>query len=334
MNSQTLDAETQVTLLLCSAFGESAAGDSKALSLGEYNRLCAWLQGCGQQLSGLLQLDAESELLDTISTGINKERLVALLDRRSELETVEPRWQEQGVWVLARTSSGYPRLLSERLRNHAPPLLFGIGSQAALNAGGLAIVGSRDADADALQFTRSIATECANLGLSVVSGAARGVDREAMSAALDAGGMALGVLADGLGREAASGKHDELLERRQLTLVSPYHPDVGFSIGNAMGRNKCIYAFADWSLVVSATANTGGTWAGAVENLKRGWTPLLVRDGDNVPDGNRQLLKMGAFALPESSIQQPSSLLEILNSCNIPDRGSESPQSDLFGPAL
>jgi len=33
-----------------------------------------------------------------------------------------------------------------------------------------------------------------------------------------------------------------------------------------MGRNKLIYAMADYGLVVSADCEKGGTWAGAARN--------------------------------------------------------------------
>jgi predicted Rossmann fold nucleotide-binding protein DprA/Smf involved in DNA uptake len=54
-----------------------------------------------------------------------------------------------------------------------------------------------------------------------------------------------------------------------------------------MERNKLIYALADWAIVVASAAGQGGTWTGALENLKAGWAPLFVRNGSDVPDGNR-----------------------------------------------
>ena len=55
----------------------------------------------------------------------------------------------------------------------------------------------------------------------------------------------------------------------RLALVSPYDPAAGFNVGHAMGRNKLIYALADAALVVSSDYQKGGTWTGAVEQLKR-----------------------------------------------------------------
>ena len=85
----------------------------------------------------------------------------------------------------------------------------------------------------------------------------------------------------------------------KLTLVSACDPNASFNVGNAMGRNKYIYALADRALVISCAVGTGGTWAGAVEALERiKDVPVFVRIESAVPSGNRQPLKRGAKPLP------------------------------------
>jgi predicted Rossmann fold nucleotide-binding protein DprA/Smf involved in DNA uptake len=66
-----------------------------------------------------------------------------------------------------------------------------------------------------------------------------------------------------------------------------------------MGRNKLIYGLTDFAVVVSSDFQSGGTWAGAVEALKAGWCPVFARDGAAVPQGNKELIKLGAVPLPE-----------------------------------
>ena len=54
----------------------------------------------------------------------------------------------------------------------------------------------------------------------------------------------------------------------------------------------------------SATeTGTGGTWAGASENLKHGWAPLLVRTGVEVAAGNQQLIEEGGLPLEEEKVR-------------------------------
>jgi predicted Rossmann fold nucleotide-binding protein DprA/Smf involved in DNA uptake len=169
-----------------------------------------------------------------------------------------------------------------------------------LRGGGLAIVGSRDVDASGETFARDVAEQCAREGISVVSGGARGVDQVAMAGALDAGGTVLGVLADTLLRRSVSRDARDALASKRLVLVSPYNPEAGFNVGNAMGRNKLIYALADYGLVISSDYKKGGTWEGAQEELKReSGRPVFVRVGEGVPKGNLELTKMGARPFPE-----------------------------------
>ena len=169
-----------------------------------------------------------------------------------------------------------------------------------------AVVGSRDVDEAGTAFAGEVARWCARESLVVASGGARGVDRTAMLAAIEAGGAATGVLAGALGREAVSGWCREALRNGRLALVSPYGPDARFTVGGAMGRNRLIYCLADLAVVVSAAEGEGGTWAGATETLKHGGVPLAVRSGGEIPAGNRALLAGGAIEFSfESALGVP-----------------------------
>jgi predicted Rossmann fold nucleotide-binding protein DprA/Smf involved in DNA uptake len=136
--------------------------------------------------------------------------------------------------------------------------------------------------------------------MPVVSGGARGVDQISMNAAFEAGGVVIGVLAENLLKKSVERKNRHAIAEGRLLLLSPYHPNARFTVGTAMGRNKLIYAMADYGLVVSADYKKGGTWAGATEELKRNNPrPIFVRTGSNVPQGNSKLLELGAIAWPK-----------------------------------
>jgi predicted Rossmann fold nucleotide-binding protein DprA/Smf involved in DNA uptake len=142
----------------------------------------------------------------------------------------------------------------------------------------------------------------------VYSGAARGVDATTMGAAIEAGGAAVGVLADSLERTLGNSEIRAQIDCGALTLLTPYSTRAQFTVGTAMGRNKLIYGLADWGIVVASDAEKGGTWAGAVEALKSGLIPLFVRAGEEVPEGNRLLIKAGAAPFPFPFPQAGSAL--------------------------
>jgi predicted Rossmann fold nucleotide-binding protein DprA/Smf involved in DNA uptake len=222
-----------------------------------------------------------------------------LLSRGTALAFNVEKWINKGIWILVRTDSRYPRRLIERLGGQAPPILYGSGDAELLEQGGLAVVGSRNVDTAGFDFAREVGEHCAHHGWNLVSGGARGVDQSAMAGALNEEGRAVGVLADSLLTATLSRYNREAILQGRLTLVSSCHPEAGFNVGMAMGRNKCIYALADYGLVVSADKGKGGTWSGAVEELRRiGGTPVFVRAEGQTPEGNAALMKLGARPFP------------------------------------
>jgi len=122
-----------------------------------------------------------------------------------------------------------------------------------------------------------------------------------MKAALDAKGVVVGVLADNLLQKSTERYARNAISDKRLLLISPYHPAARFTVGTAMGRNKLIYAMADYGLVVSAEYKKGGTWAGAEEELKRSESvPIFVRVSEGIPVGNKKLLDLGAIEWPNN----------------------------------
>lgn len=152
-------------------------------------------------------------------------------------------------------------------------------------------------DAD-LDFTSRLGATVARQAANVVSGGARGVDEAAMLGALAVEGTAVGVLADSLLRAATSSRYRKYLMDGNLVLASPFNPEAGFSVANAMARNKYVYCLADAAVVIASARDKGGTWAGATENLRQGWVPLWVKPG-SAHLGNAELLHQGGKPLPD-----------------------------------
>ncbi|MFB2921060.1 DNA-processing protein DprA [Aerosakkonema funiforme] len=296
-----LSPDTQAILLLCASFGQNRQIEPQPLTLSEYNAVAGWLRENEMSPRDLLNPTFKNRLSKVCVGKLDSDRLVALLERGVMLGLAVEKWTNQGLWVLGRGDSQYPKRLKQRLRHSAPAILYGIGNIELLTEGGLAVVGSRDVDEEGLGYTQRVAQACAEQGIQVVSGGARGVDSSAMLAVLEVGGTAVGVLADSLSKAAVAGKYRAGIKEGRLTLISAVDPGASFNAGNAMGRNKYIYALADYALVVSSSVGKGGTWAGATEALEKiKDVPVFVRMQGTVPEGNRQLLKKGAKPFPET----------------------------------
>lgn len=303
-----ISEDAKAILLLCGRFGGNS--DVGALDQREYNQVVRWLMEQQLRPSDLLLPEHVTPLAQ--GSGIPEDRLQALLKRGVKLGFAVEGWNQSGIWVVCRSDPEYPARYKSHLKDKAPPILYCAGKRSLLQGGGLAIVGSRNVDISGEDYTRNVAAWCARGGMPVVSGSARGVDQVAMASALESGGVVIGVLADTLLRKSVAREARNAIADGQLLLLSPYHPDAGFNVGNAMGRNKLIYALADYGLVVSADHNSGGTWEGAAEELKRKpGRPVFVRLGENVPVGNRKLIDLGAVVFPRySGSPDPVALLQ------------------------
>ncbi|MBP7609010.1 MAG: DNA-processing protein DprA [Steroidobacteraceae bacterium] len=297
--SKSLSPNTQAILLLTAPLIAGRRDSScELLKPGEYKRLARFLRDKQREPADLLVPDAQ-ELFEECRQLIDGDRLKSLLARGFLLSQAVERWQTRAIWVVSRADAEYPRRLKTRLKEDAPPVLYGCGDAALLDTGGLAVVGSRDVDDTLVEYTEGIGRLVARARRTLVSGGARGIDQAAMRGALETDGKVAGVLADSLERTALNREHRNLLMDGQLILVSPYDPSAGFNVGNAMQRNKLIYALADAALVVNSDHNKGGTWAGAVEQLEKlHLVPIYVRTNGETGKGLEALRLKGALPWP------------------------------------
>ncbi len=298
MNSP-LTPNTQAILLLTAPLivGRSE-GSPDLLTLTEYNRLARVLREKQKQPADLIGPDA-GEMVSVCAAVFGRERLESLLGRGFLLSQAVDRWIARAIWVVSRADATYPRRLKARLKEDAPPVLYGCGDAALLDTGGLAVVGSRHVDDELISYTENVGRLAAEARRTVVSGGAKGIDRAAMHGALQAGGAVAGVMADSLERGALASDNRKPLMDHKLVLISPYDPAAGFNVGHAMQRNKVIYALADAALVVTSDFEKGGTWTGAIEQLEKlHFVPVFVRKGATGGKGNSALLQHGAVPWP------------------------------------
>jgi DNA processing protein len=296
---EPLTPNTQAILLLTAPL-VAGRGETSCdlLSLGEYNKLTRVLREKQKQPADLIGPDAQ-DLIELCAQPFGRARLDALLGRGFLLSQAVERWNARTLWVISRADLRYPKRLKARLKEDAPPLLYGCGEIGLLEKGGLAVVGSRHVDEELISFTENVGRLTAKAHRTIISGGAKGVDRAAMHGALLGNGDVVGVMADSLERAALARDNRESLMEGRLVLVSPYDPAAGFNVGHAMQRNKVIYALADAGLVVSSDFEKGGTWAGAIEQLERlRFVPLFVRNGTYGGRGNAALIHQGGRPWP------------------------------------
>lgn len=323
MNPSLSDNTQAILLLTAPLIVGRGQPSADLLSPGEYKRLARHLHQLGKVPADLLSGQAE-EVLREVHPTIERERLKGLLARGLALSQAIDRWQTRSIWVVSRADAEYPQLLKDRLKDDRPAVIYGCGDRSILEGGGLAVVGSRDVDEALIEYTESVGRLAAKAGKTLVSGGARGIDQAAMRGALEAGGRVIGVMADSLEKAAMNREHREMLMEGQLVLISPYDPGAGFNVGNAMQRNKLIYALSDAALVVNSDLGKGGTWAGAVEQLdKLRLVPVYVRSSGAENKAFAALQQKGALPWPNPT--DSDGLVAALSAENAPRENKPVP---------
>lgn len=299
---------TKAILLLTSYFAKSSDRNLKPLTTVEWNRLVRWVQTKSINPEDFLTQDTGSIFNGWLDKTITIERVITLLERKSGLAIALDKWIKVGIWIINRGDILYPKKLKERLKENAPPILFGIGNVELLNQNYIGIVGARKTTEKELEDTKRIGANISVNNYGVVSGGAKGVDESGMLGALEAGGYSLGFVADSLIRKSTSSIFRKHIINKKLCLVSPFNPEAGFNVGNAMSRNKLIYTQSDATIVMKSDTK-GGTWEGAKENIKKQWVPLWVIDCKE--KGNEEIIKMGAKRLLIEDELRISELIKI-----------------------
>lgn len=269
--------------------------DVKPLSSSEFWMLCRSVE----DLSVLVGASAESiaGLSDLPLDGA--ERISKLLSAGTAFSFERERLEEEGIRVVSALDDAFPSRLRDRLGDACPAFLLVAGPIGFLATQAVGIVGSRDASDEALTIAASAANQVASAGRAVVSGLARGIDQAAMAAALDAGAPVLGFPAEGLRVVARTAEIRRRVHDGELCMASPYGPAMRFTAGNAMGRNKLIYAHADITLVVCSDLGSGGTWEGAREAMRRNFGRVAVWMGEGSGPGNSKLVEAGGTAITD-----------------------------------
>ena len=178
----------------------------------------------------------------------------------------------------------------------APPRVHLRGARVPPPGRCVAIVGSRAASPYGSAIAERLARDLAALGLTVVSGFARGIDAAAHRGALAGGGGTIAVVASGLDRVAAE-EHDGLGARiaEHGTFLSEIAAGPPFGRGAFVRRNRLIAALAGATVVVEAAERSGALSTAAV--AKQLGRALLAVPGDldrPTSRGTFELLRAGA----------------------------------------
>ena len=160
-----------------------------------------------------------------------------------------------GVKIVTFADGSYPELLKSI---PDPPVVLYIRGERKDDEVPVALVGSRKATPYGLNVTQSLARDLGKIGITIVSGLARGVDASAHHAALDSGGRTLAVLGSGVDVIYPS-EHKMLAEKicHSGALISEFPLGSPPNRDNFPVRNRIISGLSYLVVVIEASDKSG-----------------------------------------------------------------------------
>ena len=229
---------------------------------------------------------------------LNPQELDLLQQAKSELPNYAFMVEEllnQGYDIVPITSNEYSPTLKANLKYNSPIVLYTKGNKQILQEKSIAIVGSRNANETSLLFTDNVAKKASSEFKVVVSGFAKGVDKQALDSALIYKGQSIIVLPQGITTFSSGMKkyYKQIIEGDVLVL-STFHPKSPWSVELAMARNSIIYGLAS-EIYVAQSDDKGGTWSGVCDGLKKRRIIYVRKSSDKEKCANTTLIGMGAI---------------------------------------
>jgi len=254
----------------------------------------------------------KAEQKSLISIGLKVERVADFIRYRNEFELKSyiDRLKKLKINFLTIKDADYPHNLVDL--DSAPPVLYIKGNLEPSDSNSVAIVGTRKMTFYGKEVTEKFTKELSNLGITIVSGLALGVDACAHKACLDEGGRTIAVLASGLdiitpGSNTALAKR--IVEGRGA-LVSEYplgHPPLRT---NFASRNRIISGLSRAVLVIEG-AQQSGTLLTASAAAEQG-RPVFA-----VPGQITSPMSAAPLFLIESGAKMATNVMDILEELNM-----------------
>ena len=251
------------------------------------------------QIEGLTGRHAGAILTHRTPAGVDAE--LELADRK-------------GYQIITLTDKNYPQWLH---RIPDPPLFLYVSGQLNSSAVNIAIVGSRNATGYGLDTTQRLSSDLASLGMTVVSGMARGIDTAAHQGALAGGGETIAVLGSGL-ENIYPAENRKLFRRisERGAVISEFPLFTKPEAHNFPVRNRIISGMSMGTVVVEATKKSGSLITarlaveqnrevfavpGSIQSFKSAGTHTLIKQGAKLVEHARDIIEEIAPMIPQAN---------------------------------
>jgi DNA processing protein len=258
---------------------------------------------------------SRSQLLHVRGIGEETAEAIATWEKSVGLASELKRVEDFGCHILIQTDSDYPELLRQI---YDPPIVLYVkGTLGTKDKNGVAMVGSRMTTHYGIEVARKLAYQLAYIGVTVVSGGARGIDTAAHQGALSAKGRTICVLGTGI-NIVFPPENQELFERITASgaVISQYPFNCKADKQSFAIRNRIVAGMTLGTVVVEANLTSGALITanfaveygrqvfavpGRIDSPRSKGCHELIKKGAKLCEGAEDILSEFEYLFPASN---------------------------------
>jgi len=276
---------------------------------------------------------SKSQLLQVRAIGEETAEAIANWEKSIDLHSELKRIQEFGCHILTQTGDSYPESLKQI---YDPPIVLYVkGRLTAKDKNAVAMVGSRRTTHYGIETARKLAYQLAYVGVTVVSGGARGIDTAAHQGALSAKGRTVCVLGTGI-NIVFPPENAELFERIAANgaVITQYPFNRSADKQSFAIRNRIVAGMSLGAIVVEANLSSGALITanfaveygrqifavpGRIDSPQSKGCHDLIKKGAKLCEGAEDVLSEFEYLFPASNRPPSPSETGVLPSLELPE---------------
>jgi DNA processing protein len=258
---------------------------------------------------------SKSQLLRVRNIGEETAEAISQWEKKVDLAGELKRISDFGCHVLVSSDENYPSMLREI---YDPPIVLYVkGELKAKDKNAVAMVGSRQTTHYGIESARKLAYQLAYVGVTVISGGARGIDTASHQGALAAKGRTVCVLGTGI-NIVFPPENNELFERiaENGALVTQFHFNYKANKQSFAIRNRLVAGMTLGTVVVEADLHSGALITanfateygrqvfavpGRIDSPRSKGCHDLIKKGAKLCEGAEDILSEFEYLFPSSN---------------------------------
>lgn len=282
-------------MLLTMALSPNREEYARPYSVQEFRRLEEAVRSSSvYSLGKLLNMDIGGLMMYLDVSEEEAYRIFTLLNRSVQLTYGLEGFMKDNIEVVTLYDDDYPRRISNKMKQAAPPFFYRCGSKEKLTSPAIAILGISGVKTtnEVREGIEALVRKAIDMGYAIITGGELGVSRVVAGLVMEMGGSLIDVLGGNMQEHVQFEGISDMIAEGRAVVLSLEHPEAMFTVSHAIARNKLLFSLADAAFIFNTDGKRGET--DALQNHYCDW----IYAWGGYP-ANRNLISRGAIPIAD-----------------------------------